>query len=267
MKQAKALAFIIIALGISIKANIKAFAVVDYYDIEDKSGQVYEYDKEELIDGLITSKLGFKDLLFEDFNKKLSDGRIHSFHESSGKYVDYKRLKEILIHKSLSNEEFNLDEEAEKLNRADMPEDIERVVKIEEELSICPVKAKDNSQYKNIKSSKDLYITGNNIVLEDANIDGTLFINPGIDGKSTLINVTASNIVILSGAKQGIVFKNVKSNLLTMSDEEVIRLEGTENTVIEKKLVRGSKEKHRSSDTTKVRRTISNKLKVDVDVK
>ncbi|KDR94940.1 hypothetical protein SAMN02745945_02822 [Peptoclostridium litorale DSM 5388] len=45
----------------------------------------------------------------------------------------------------------------------------------------------------------DLYIGASGIILEDVQVDGTLYINPGISGKCNIKNVTAQRVEILSG--------------------------------------------------------------------
>lgn len=239
MKKSKAFLIANLSIGILLGSYTSVCAKVDTYTLITKDGQVYEYNKDEVIDAAIQSHLGFESKLFEDFNLKLSKGSFHSYHTDSGKYVSHNEIVKKLLEQA-DTKNFSLDEEAEKLSKLDMTEEVYRVSDKDGKLINTPVKAKDQSTYKDATFSEDLYVTGDKIVLQKVKVNGTLFVNPGAEGTTNLEDVNAGNIVILSGAKNSIHLKNVVSQSLQIQSTSVVRIESSGTTKIENTVVSSS---------------------------
>lgn len=88
--------------------------------------------------------------------------------------------------------------------------------------------AADNISFKG-NVSGNLYIEGNNASVNNSVVSNTVFIDPGKDGITKLDSVTAKNIVILSGTKDGIHLKNVKADTL------IIRSKNKTKVILEDK--------------------------------
>lgn len=72
----------------------------------------------------------------------------------------------------------------------------------------------DNLKILNVNSSGDVYIKGNNCELENMNISGTLYLNPGALGEVNIKNVNVAKIVVLSGSDNTLNLFNVQSDEL-----------------------------------------------------
>ncbi|WP_052090418.1 cell wall-binding repeat-containing protein [Desulfosporosinus sp. HMP52] len=72
----------------------------------------------------------------------------------------------------------------------------------------------DNLTLQNTNLDYSLYIQGNNDSLNNVTVQGTIFIDLQKDGNLSLHNVRASNIVVLSGTEDRIQFDNVKANII-----------------------------------------------------
>lgn len=77
--------------------------------------------------------------------------------------------------------------------------------------------------------SGNLYIEGNNASINNSVVNNTIYIDPGKGGTISLDSVTAKNIVILSGTKDGINLKNVKADTL------IIRSKNNTKVILENK--------------------------------
>ncbi|MBC2582048.1 cell wall-binding repeat-containing protein [Clostridium sp. DJ247] len=89
----------------------------------------------------------------------------------------------------------------------------------------------DNVTLKgNIKG--DLYLSENNASVSNITVDGTIYVNPGVNGVSNLDTVTAKNIVVLSGAQDSIHLKNVKIDKLTVLSSDNVRITSKGTTSI-----------------------------------
>jgi len=78
-------------------------------------------------------------------------------------------------------------------------------------------------------SDFDLVLKGNNITLQNLTVNGTVYVDPGDTGTATLRNVTATNIVVLSGAPNSIYLEAVIAQLLSnqsSSPDTHLRLSG-----------------------------------------
>ncbi len=89
----------------------------------------------------------------------------------------------------------------------------------------------NNVTLGNATSNDSIYIQGDNATLNNVSTQGTIFIDPGISGTAALQNVTAANIVIMSGAPSSIELQNVTSNALLVagSNNVHVKASGTTN--------------------------------------
>ena len=91
---------------------------------------------------------------------------------------------------------------------------------------------------ENAKVDYSVYVKGDNITLSNLTVKGTVFVDPGENGSATLDGVTATNIVILSGAKDSIHIKNTKAGVLTVDSSSDVHVEATGTTSIGDTVVR-----------------------------
>ncbi|OAA92074.1 cell wall-binding repeat-containing protein [Clostridium ljungdahlii] len=95
-----------------------------------------------------------------------------------------------------------------------------------------------NQTYDGNTSGNKNEITGNvnisadKVSLQNVKIDGTLTIDPGASGVSTITNVTAGNIVVKSGADHSIYLNNVKSDSLLVNSSNSVKVEISSGTQI-----------------------------------
>ncbi|WP_051541819.1 cell wall-binding repeat-containing protein [Clostridium lundense] len=83
----------------------------------------------------------------------------------------------------------------------------------------------------------NLYIEGDNISVTNSTVEGTVYVNPGKDGVANLDGLTAGKIVVLSGAKDSIHFKNVKANLLNVVSRQDVRIVAESGTTIKSSVI------------------------------
>ena len=67
----------------------------------------------------------------------------------------------------------------------------------------------NNVTIKNAKTDYSIYIKGNNVTLNNVTINGTIFIDPGVNGSATLQKVKATKVVMFSGNQQNIKLTDV----------------------------------------------------------
>lgn len=89
-----------------------------------------------------------------------------------------------------------------------------------------------NVTLKNAKTAYSVYIQGDNAVLDNVTVSGTLFIDPGANGTANINNVKAGKIVVLSGAKDSIHLKNTEAGTLVVSSSSEVRVESSGTTQI-----------------------------------
>lgn len=94
-----------------------------------------------------------------------------------------------------------------------------------------------NVEIKNTKIKGNLYINATGAILKNVTVDGNIFVNPGENGITNMDTVTASEIMVLSGAKESVDLKNVKSNMLNVCSRTPVRIESMGTTEIEKTFV------------------------------
>ncbi|MGG0644958.1 hypothetical protein ABE021_13630 [Sporosarcina gallistercoris] len=82
----------------------------------------------------------------------------------------------------------------------------------------------------------NLYVNSN-ATLQNLTVNGTVYVNPGDDGTVTLNNVTATNIVVLSGATNSIHLNNVTADSLTVKNDDSVRIESNPGTAITSTIV------------------------------
>jgi len=80
--------------------------------------------------------------------------------------------------------------------------------------------------------SGDLTIHGDNATISNITVSGTIYVDPGSDGEVTLNNVTAKNIVVLSGAPNTVTLNGTKADKLTVNSSCNVRIKSLGNTDI-----------------------------------
>ncbi|SDH74218.1 cell wall-binding repeat-containing protein [Desulfosporosinus hippei] len=96
----------------------------------------------------------------------------------------------------------------------------------------------DNITLQNAKANYSVYVKGDNITLKNLTVKGTIFVDPGEKGTSTIDGVTAANIVVLSGASDSIHIKNTNAGVLTVDSDSDVRVEASGTTNIGDTVVR-----------------------------
>lgn len=97
----------------------------------------------------------------------------------------------------------------------------------------------NNVTLENAQADYSVYLKGDNIKLSNVTVKGTVFVDPGNSGSATLNGVTAANIVILSGANESIHLINTTAGVLTVdSSSSDVRVESTGTTTIGNTVVR-----------------------------
>ncbi|MCX7950422.1 MAG: cell wall-binding repeat-containing protein, partial [Clostridiales bacterium] len=113
-------------------------------------------------------------------------------------------------------------------------------VKTDDKLNNCTYNVKvsgENVVLKDTIANKNLYIEANKVTLKNIEVKGTLFVNPGKNGVSTLDTVKAAKIVILSGGENSIYLKNVSSSKMEVNASENLRVVVSDKTNIEQTVV------------------------------
>lgn len=88
----------------------------------------------------------------------------------------------------------------------------------------------DNVTVQNAIAPYSIYVTGNNAVLTNLVVAGTIFLDPGANGGANLTNVSAANIVVLSGAANSIKLTKVTANNL-INPNNIPFTDGGNNTL------------------------------------
>lgn len=90
----------------------------------------------------------------------------------------------------------------------------------------------EENKTKLMNIDKDVYIKADNITLKNANVNGTVYIDPGKDGSTILDNVTAKSLKVLSGGINSIHLNDVIADTLTVSSDNKTRVETSGTTKI-----------------------------------
>jgi hypothetical protein len=112
------------------------------------------------------------------------------------------------------------------------PSDEKSSVNIKNDIKIIA----KNINFNNAVVEGNVYISSDSVTLNNINIKGTLFVDPGESGQTSINNVTASNIKVLSGAQNSIHLNNVKSKTLEIESKNrsnPVRIETKGSTVID----------------------------------
>lgn len=89
-----------------------------------------------------------------------------------------------------------------------------------------------NIALNNVRIEGNLYITGDNAAIKNVSAAGKVVVDPGKDGSTTLENVTAKNIEVLSGGQNSIHIKNVQADTMNVNSSTPIRIEADGDTQI-----------------------------------
>ena len=89
-----------------------------------------------------------------------------------------------------------------------------------------------NIALSNARIGGDLYISGDRAVIRNVSAAGKIIIDPGKDGITTLENVTAKSIEVLSGGENSIHIRNVQAETMNVSSSTAVRVEVDGDTEI-----------------------------------
>jgi len=99
----------------------------------------------------------------------------------------------------------------------------------------------NNITLENANADYSVYVRGDKVTLSNLKVKGTVFVDPGDQGSATLDKVSAAGIVILSGAKDSIHLKDTTAEVLTVDSSSAdVRIEATGTTSIANTVVRSS---------------------------
>lgn len=90
----------------------------------------------------------------------------------------------------------------------------------------------NNVTYNNAVVDGNITITGDNAVLRNVAVNGNIIVNPGSEGATTLENVTAKQIQVLSGSYDSIHLNGVKADKLTTDSADGVKVIAQANTLI-----------------------------------
>lgn len=86
--------------------------------------------------------------------------------------------------------------------------------------------------YHNAVVDGNITITGDKAVLKNVIVNGNIIVNPGTEGTTSLENVSAKEIRVLSGSYDSIHLKGVKADRLTTDSPDGVKVIAKENTII-----------------------------------
>lgn len=105
--------------------------------------------------------------------------------------------------------------------------------------SANPVELKDNIRItgnnitlENAQADYSVYVHGDNVTLSNLKVKGTVFVDPGDSGSATLDGVEAAKIVILSGGQDSIHLQNTTADVLDLESSSAVRVVSTGTTAI-----------------------------------
>ncbi|MCM1990219.1 Ig-like domain-containing protein [Oceanirhabdus seepicola] len=112
--------------------------------------------------------------------------------------------------------------------------DINDGEKIGEPLSIT----ENNKKISGAKINGNVYITGDNVTIHNSTVNGIIYIDPGKEGSTDVKNVTAKEIVILSGGENSIHLYNVTADKLEVSSDSKVRVESKGTTKVNNTIIK-----------------------------
>lgn len=230
MKKTNILVAVAVAASFSIFYPTQVSAKVDGYVVKDSTNQVYQYDKSQLEQSYINNRLNtnhnlnLDEKLYDDYKQKNNGSQdMYLLHDDTHKYVDYSAAK-AAFQKNTGN--FNLDKQTEAQAKVDPPAKINKARESSGTIVNDTLLPKDGTTFdtNNTELPNDMYVEGNNISVSNATVGGTLYVNPGSNGVTTLNTVTAKNISVLSGGQNSIHMENVKSDTVSVKSSSPVRV-------------------------------------------
>ncbi|GAB6173136.1 hypothetical protein JCM15765_26140 [Paradesulfitobacterium aromaticivorans] len=82
----------------------------------------------------------------------------------------------------------------------------------------------DKVTVQNANADYSIYIRGNNAILSNLVVKGTVFVDPGETGSTVLRDVKAGKIVVLSGAQDSIHIENSEAGMLVVASDNQTRV-------------------------------------------
>ncbi|WP_407313148.1 cell wall-binding repeat-containing protein [Desulfosporosinus sp. SB140] len=121
----------------------------------------------------------------------------------------------------------------------------------------------NNTTLSNSLTNNSLDILGNNTTLNNVKVNGTIFLDPGETGVACLQNVTAANLVVLSGGSNSIELQNVTANTLVIAGGSNVQIKSSGTTNIAQTTLTSSANIDNSGGGSFGQITITSALKSD----
>ncbi|MCO1603356.1 cell wall-binding repeat-containing protein [Desulfosporosinus nitroreducens] len=188
---------------------------------------VYVANGETLVDALAGVPLAAQDASPIILTDKSMDPTLLNYAKTNLSPVVIALGGEVVVNQETLNQLSSYDIETENdqtigSDNSDLPETLQKTLVI----------SGDDVTVQNATENFSIYINGNNGTLKNVKIKGTLFIDPGVNGTFNLDNVTAAHTVVLSGAEDGIRFKDVQIDDLRVASSTKIVIAPTGNSFI-----------------------------------
>lgn len=231
----KILYSLLIMAAVSFGMSAKAYASINGYII--KNGDItYQYGKQELVESFLDYTEGQDATLYTNFKENVQGRGIYLFYDEEGKFVDFKEIEEIFIQKTDSKENFNLDDELKRANKAETPALIENIKVDNKSIVKDLIIAKEGIEFDGAELLKDkykkIYIKANNVSISNIETEGDIVVDPGVAGKVQLSNIKCKNIDILSGEEKGIQFDKVESISTKIKDGLEIEIQNKDEAQV-----------------------------------
>jgi hypothetical protein len=226
MKKTKILVAFALVSIMTLSYPDSIYADVDGYVIKDSiNSNLYQYNEEEILSSFRSERRWGEDgYLYEDFMKKLNGGEIYLLHDDSAKYVSYEEAVKEFEKKKSNNEVFDIDQFARSAEVVDSPEYVydrmEKNRQVVNELNLTADNVKKDFKVHKFEKFEDLRVTGDNVTIANAELKGTLTLDPGEEGSVFVNNVKVNEIKVLSGGQDSIHLYNTEANTLDVSCDD-----------------------------------------------
>lgn len=233
MKKVKLLVSFAVTASIVFGGFSTAFAKVDGYTVKDsKTSIIRQYDTEELSQSFLDQTEGVGEgTLYKEFKKDSEENGIHTIHDNSRKYVDYKSALKQAEEQSKSGQTFALNQYVGDAEAEETPEYVyDRKVKEGEVVSglnitkdgfIADLSGKDFGEFQ------DVHITGKDITVTNGTIKGELILDS--EGAVIVKNIKGQGIKAIAG---DIHLTKVEADQLDVKGNKEIKIESNEGTSI-----------------------------------
>lgn len=233
MKKVKLLVSFAVTASIVFGGFSTAFAKVDGYTVKDsKTSIIRQYDTEELSQSFLDQTEGVGEgTLYKEFKKDSEENGIHTIHDNSRKYVDYKSALKQAEEQSKSGQTFALNQYVGDAEAEETPEYVyDRKVKEGEVVSglnitkdgfIADLSSGDFGDFE------DVHITAKDVAVTNGTIKGELILDS--EGLVIVKNIKGQSIKAVAG---DIHLTKVEADQLEVKGNKEIKIESNEGTNI-----------------------------------